>query len=62
MNRILLLIIILISAAAHAQIVEIDTATKWRKNFKAALNLNQASFSSNWNSHRLISSWRKMRP
>ncbi|MFM7327625.1 MAG: DUF3078 domain-containing protein [Bacteroidota bacterium] len=50
MNRILLLIIILISAAAHAQIVEIDTATKWRKNFKAALNLNQASFSSNWKS------------
>jgi len=31
-----------------AQIVKVDTLTHWKKAFKAGLNLNQASFSSNW--------------
>lgn len=35
---------------SNAQIVRIDSATKWKKSLKAALNLNQASFSSNWKS------------
>jgi hypothetical protein len=34
----------------QAQIIKIDTVTKWKKNFKSAINLNQASFSSNWKS------------
>ncbi len=33
---------------SHAQIVKIDTLTPWKKNFRAALNLNQAAFSNNW--------------
>jgi len=33
---------------AAAQVVKIDTLTHWKKAFKAGLNLNQASFSSNW--------------
>src|SRR6478609_10174875 len=31
-----------------AQIIKIDSTTKWRKAFKAGLNLNQSSFTSNW--------------
>lgn len=31
-----------------AQVVKVDTLTHWKKAFKAGLNLNQASFSSNW--------------
>jgi hypothetical protein len=32
----------------NAQVVKVDTLTHWKKAFKAGLNLNQASFSSNW--------------
>jgi len=32
----------------EAQIVKIDSLTPWKKSFKAGLNINQASFSSNW--------------
>src|SRR6478609_10828234 len=31
-----------------AQIIKIDSTSKWRKAFKAGLNLNQSSFTSNW--------------
>lgn len=31
-----------------AQIVRVDSLSNWKKSFKAGLNLNQASFSSNW--------------
>jgi hypothetical protein len=31
-----------------AQVVKIDSLSPWKKSFKAGLNLNQASFSSNW--------------
>lgn len=39
---------LLFSSAAIGQIVKVDTVTKWRKAFKAGLNLNQSSFTSNW--------------
>lgn len=31
-----------------AQVIKVDSTSNWRKSFKAGLNLNQASFSSNW--------------
>ncbi|GHM98618.1 hypothetical protein WSM22_01080 [Cytophagales bacterium WSM2-2] len=31
-----------------AQIVKVDTLTRWKKAFKTGLNLNQSSFTSNW--------------
>jgi len=34
--------------SATAQIVKVDSLSNWKKAFKAGLNLNQASFSSNW--------------
>lgn len=42
------LIVLMASAETSAQIVKVDTLTNWKKAFKAGLNLNQASFSSNW--------------
>lgn len=49
MKRILLAVVGIVAAAtATAQIVKIDSITPWKKAFKAGLNLNQASFSSNW--------------
>ncbi|MCB0492685.1 MAG: DUF3078 domain-containing protein [Cyclobacteriaceae bacterium] len=43
-----LLFLVTLSIATSAQIVRIDSATFWKKNFKAGLNLNQSSFSTNW--------------
>ncbi len=37
-----------VSFASISQIVKIDSTSHWKKSFKAGLNLNQASFSSNW--------------
>jgi hypothetical protein len=37
-----------LSIVTSAQIVRIDSATFWKKSFKAGLNLNQSSFSANW--------------
>src|ERR1041385_6474325 len=52
MNRIIalsgFLVLSLISLTGSAQIVHIDTITRWKKAFKAGLNLNQSSFTSNW--------------
>jgi hypothetical protein len=52
MNRIIslsgLLVLLLISLAGSAQVVHIDTLTKWKKEFKTGLNLNQSTFTSNW--------------
>jgi hypothetical protein len=42
--------LICVCLTGYSQIVRIDSATKWHKSLKAALNLNQASFSSNWKS------------
>lgn len=42
------LVLSLISFSISAQIVKVDTITKWKKAFKTGLNLNQSSFTSNW--------------
>lgn len=48
-NIITLLLMITVSAiVTNAQVVKIDSTSNWKKSFKAGLNLNQASFSSNW--------------
>jgi hypothetical protein len=36
------------ASTSNAQIIRIDSTTHWKKAFKAGLNLNQASFTSNW--------------
>lgn len=41
-------IIICFCHRAQAQVVKIDSLSEWKKAFKAGLNLNQASFTSNW--------------
>ncbi len=38
----------LFSFCAHAQIVRNDSLSRWKKAFKAGLNLNQSTFTSNW--------------
>jgi hypothetical protein len=49
MRKLLLVIVgVGIAVAASAQVVKIDSLSPWKKSFKAGLNLNQASFSSNW--------------
>lgn len=49
MRKILLAVLSLgIVLCSSAQVVKIDSLTPWKKSFKAGLNLNQASFSSNW--------------
>lgn len=53
MNRIiapsgLFVFLSLISLTTSAQIVKVDTVTRWKKEFKTGLNLNQSSFTSNW--------------
>lgn len=46
----ILSVILLLSASSYttAQIIKVDTLTRWKKAFKIGLNLNQSSFSSNW--------------
>jgi len=44
----LLLFFVLASLTGYSQIIRIDSTSNWRKSFKAGINLNQASFSSNW--------------
>jgi hypothetical protein len=41
-------VMMLATMASLAQVIKVDSTTHWRKSFKAGLNLNQASFSSNW--------------
>jgi hypothetical protein len=49
MRKLLLSILgIGLAVVASAQVVKIDSLSPWKKSFKAGLNLNQASFSSNW--------------
>ncbi len=47
-GRICLILFTMLATAVQAQVVKIDSTTHWRKAFKAGLNMNQASFSSNW--------------
>jgi Protein of unknown function (DUF3078) len=37
-----------VATAVRAQEIKIDSTSNWRKAFRTGLNLNQASFSSNW--------------
>jgi len=41
-------IVCLIPIAGSGQVVKVDSITHWKKAFRIGLNLNQASFSSNW--------------
>lgn len=43
-----LAVLCLWASSLSAQIVKVDSLTHWKKAFKAGLNLNQATFSSNW--------------
>lgn len=36
------------SVLASAQVVKVDSTSNWKKAFKSGLNINQASFTSNW--------------
>lgn len=36
------------SILASAQVVKVDSTSNWKKSFKSGLNVNQASFTSNW--------------
>ncbi len=36
------------SFMVQAQVVKVDSLSNWKKTFRAGINLNQASFSSNW--------------
>ncbi|MFN8689728.1 MAG: DUF3078 domain-containing protein, partial [Cyclobacteriaceae bacterium] len=42
------LIFLFCSFQTIAQVIRVDSTTNWKKAFRAGLNLNQASFSSNW--------------
>lgn len=37
-----------LSMLASAQVVKVDSTSNWKKSFKSGLNINQASFTSNW--------------
>lgn len=43
-----LVVFFLLTTAASAQIVHLDSTSNWKKAFKAGINLNQAAFSGNW--------------
>ncbi len=44
----LITIIVLVSTYAQGQVIRVDSTTYWKKYFRTGLNINQASFSSNW--------------
>jgi hypothetical protein len=39
---------VLITFYTQAQVIKVDSTTYWKKSFRSGLNINQASFSSNW--------------
>jgi len=41
-------ILMLVVIYAQAQVIRVDSTTYWKKSFRTGLNINQASFSSNW--------------
>ena len=45
---VLIILIITSSASLHAQVVKVDSLSHWKKKLNLGLNVNQASFSSNW--------------
>ena len=42
------LVLFFLSSQSIAQVIRVDSTTHWKKAFKAGLNVNQASFSTNW--------------
>lgn len=42
------IVCITLSASGFAQVIKVDSTTNWKKTFRTGLNINQASFSSNW--------------
>jgi hypothetical protein len=42
------IVCIALSSSAFAQVIKVDSTTKWKKTFRTGLNINQASFTSNW--------------
>lgn len=44
----LFLIGLLVYSVSSAQVIRVDSTTHWKKAFRTGLNVNQASFSSNW--------------
>jgi hypothetical protein len=47
-KALVLIILLACSFFAKAQVIKEDSLSNWKKTFKAGLNLNQASFSTNW--------------
>lgn len=47
-KALIFVVLLTCSFLANAQVIKEDTLSNWKKTFKAGLNLNQASFSSNW--------------
>lgn len=43
-----ILILVLTSLDASAQVIKVDSLSPWKKSLKAGLNINQAAFSGNW--------------
>lgn len=41
-------LLLCIVSFSHAQVIRVDSTTYWKKTFRSGLNINQASFSSNW--------------
>ena len=48
MRKLYVLLFTVIITISQAQIIKIDSLANWKKAFKVGINLNQASFSSNW--------------
>jgi hypothetical protein len=48
MRKLATFLFLLLVTISQAQIVRVDSLSNWKKAFKVGLNLNQASFSSNW--------------
>lgn len=42
------IVCIALSSSAFAQVIKVDSTTNWKKTFRTGLNINQASFTSNW--------------
>jgi hypothetical protein len=40
--------LLILTQSALAQVVKVDSTSNWKKAFKAGINVNQASFTSNW--------------
>lgn len=47
-NFFLAVLCIAITQVVNAQVIKVDSLSNWKKSFKTGLNLNQASFTSNW--------------